>query len=120
MTFRTRTTDVGANPLPRLIVRYIALVVSITAILTAYVGWKNSNDLRDGLVQSCATNGNPLRLAVTTLIQSQIDQSHSLDLELFFPDIPPAQLHELIHRQNQRRLKLLRQIQPVDCQSLYR
>lgn len=78
-----------------------------------------SQDLRDGLVKGCERNGNPLREAVSTLLQDQIDQSRGLDYEKFFPTIPPNELHDLIHAQNQKRLALLKTIEPVDCASLY-
>lgn len=77
-------------------------------------------ELVSGLVQSCEQNGNPLRTTVQQILQDQIDQTHAVDFSKFFPQIPPAQLHHLIHAQNQTRRQEIRQIAPVDCAALYR
>lgn len=78
-----------------------------------------SGDLRDGLVASCQKNGNPLRQVVRDILQTDIEQSKSLDYEQFFPNIPPAQLHALIHQENKESKRQLKTIEPLDCAALY-
>ena len=80
----------------------------------------SQNAIHAGLVQNCEENGNPLRVAVQQILQDQIDQSHAVNLEKFFPQIPASQLHRLIHQQNQRRRSEIRQIAPVDCEHAFR
>lgn len=83
-------------------------------------GGVSTTELRDGLVESCERNGNPLREAVTTLLEDQIAQTQNLDYSEFFPTVPEERLDALIEMQNDKRRALLRTIQPVDCQALYR
>lgn len=78
-----------------------------------------SNALRDGLVEACERNGNPLRAIVTEQLEDQLEQSHTTDYEEFFPDVPESQLHALIHQQNQRLRMQIEALEPVDCEALY-
>lgn len=103
--------------------RYKGTVAFVALIAVTVAGFfyvqSFSTALRDGLVKSCEQNGNPLREAVSGQLQYQLTQSHSFDYSLFFPTIPPRQLHELIHMQNQQVRAELDTIHPVDCESLY-
>lgn len=76
-------------------------------------------DLRNGLVNSCEQNGNPLREFVIEQAREKIHQSHETDYSVFFPNVDPQVLHDAIHAQNQRTFRLLQTIQPVDCEALY-
>lgn len=111
-----------------LVVGIIGLVVICAAVAViaitrandrAALAAQNQAQINRALVQSCEDNGNPLRMAVQQMLRDQIRQSHSPKLEEFFPQIPPRQLHRLIHRANERRRQEIRQIAPVDCASLY-
>lgn len=75
--------------------------------------------LRTGLIASCEENGNPLRIFVIGQARNQIRQGHQTDYSLFFPNIDPDVLHDLIHRQNLRTFRQLQSIQPVDCVDVY-
>lgn len=99
----------------------LVIALAVIGVLTGLKlapGGVSAEELRSGLVHSCEQNGEPLRVAVRTLLEEQIEQSRSLPPE-FFPSIPPDQLHDLIHEQNQFRLHLLQSIQPVDCEAAY-
>ena len=78
-----------------------------------------SDSIRTGLVKGCEQNGNPLRLAVRDVLQDQVDQSRSGNLERFFPQIPPERLAALIRDANVQRLEAIRSLAPVDCDALY-
>lgn len=78
-----------------------------------------SEELRDGLVENCERNGNPLRRAVTKMLRDDIEQSHSADLARFFPQIPPDELERLIARENRAKRETIGEIWPVDCEALY-
>lgn len=73
--------------------------------------------LKTGLIEACEHS--PIKEAVIGQIQYQLDQSRTVDYETLFPDIPPDQLHTLIHQANEQRRAQLEQINSVDCQARY-
>lgn len=77
-----------------------------------------STELRDGLVASCESNGNPLREAVQAMLRDQIRRSKNTPPE-FFPDIPPAVFERLVSEQIRANRARIAQIAPLDCASLY-
>lgn len=100
---------------------YVAcLGLSLWAVFEAQdTATQFSTDLRNGLVRSCEQNGNPLRDAVRGVLEDQIEQSKSPQLERFFPQIPPEELHAAIHAANAQRREAIRSLAPVDCAGLY-
>lgn len=94
-------------------------VVVVGAIYVVEVHSADANRLREGLVESCERNGNPLRKTVQDILRDQIKQSESPLLARFFPQIPKADLDRLIAAQNELRRERIQQIAPVDCQALY-
>jgi uncharacterized membrane protein len=78
-----------------------------------------STELRNGLVESCEVNGNPLREAVRHQINEQIQQREQLDYARFFPNIPTAELKLLLDQQTEADRERLKEIAPVNCASLY-
>jgi hypothetical protein len=78
-----------------------------------------ATDLRNGLVQSCKVNGNPLREAVQDQLREQIHQRENLDYARFFPNVPFAELKALLEQQNRADRATLKKIAPVDCSRLY-
>lgn len=103
----------------------IVLVLSImgSCILLGgalYAKSQQDNSLRAGLIEGCKTNGNPLRAAVRGILEDEIAQSESADLEKFFPQIPPEELEKLIREQNEKREERIAQLQPVNCEAQYK
>jgi uncharacterized membrane protein len=78
-----------------------------------------SSELRDGLVASCESNGNPLREAVQKMLRDDIAQSRSPVLRRLFPQVPRAELDALIRADNEADRATIESIAPVDCASLY-
>lgn len=79
-----------------------------------------AQELRVGLIKSCARNGNPLREAVQAMLHEQIAQSRNVALlHQLFPNFPPSELDRLILAENRKRRQTLREIEPVDCAALY-
>ena len=109
---RTRASD--GNRWSRLLLRYVAIVVSATAVLTAYAGWKNSQDLRHSLANACEDTREPLG----QFFQTQIETTKQTDPNLF-PGYPPAEFQRLI----EARVALLRDVRNAfdvaECDSLY-
>jgi hypothetical protein len=100
---------------------YLLVALTILLGLTIYQVAETrtfSTDLRDGLVKSCEKNGNPLREAVQTILQEQIEQSERTPRS-FFPDIPPDVFDRLIEEQRERNEEIIERIEPVDCPALY-
>jgi hypothetical protein len=77
-----------------------------------------SQSLRDGLVESCEENGNPLREAVQSLLREQVVRASKTPAS-FFPGIPPAVFHQLVQEQAASNQALIASIQPVDCPAQY-
>lgn len=110
------------------VVTIIGLVILCAALVVfavvqannkALIAAQNQAQINEALVRSCEDNGNPLRMAVQQMLRDQINQSHSTNLERFFPQIPPRKLHRLIHQANEKRRQEIRSIRPVDCNALY-
>lgn len=79
------------------------------------------SQLRTGLIKSCEDNGNPLREAVQSLLREQIKSSKNTTLlEKFFPQIPKSQLEKLTEASVAANQTRLREIRPLDCESLYK
>jgi hypothetical protein len=79
-----------------------------------------ATQLRDGLVESCEKNGNPLREYLASQALEEIAESKSLDYEEFFPNIPPDKLHDLLQAQNESLREALKgPLSPIDCAGLY-
>lgn len=97
----------------------VAVIAISNANSTAQRVAASQEQINSILTRSCQDNGNPLRMAVQQMLRDQIEQSHSAQLERFFPQIPPKQLHKLIREANQKRRQEIRTIAPVDCEALY-
>jgi hypothetical protein len=107
----------------------LVLVVTLAAGVVAGYAYLRSNEidqnrhfaeeLRDGLVQTCERNGNPLRITLAEILHDEIAQSQTADLEKFFPQIPPAELERLVDEENRKRRIRLREIKPLDCAAQY-
>jgi hypothetical protein len=95
------------------------VVLAIGGALFVAQTAKNAEALRSGLIQGCEENGNPLRAAVRSVLQDQVDQSRAGDLERFFPQIPPDELKTLIEEANAKRLRAIHELAPVDCAAIY-
>jgi hypothetical protein len=78
-----------------------------------------ATELRNGLVKSCARNGNPLREAVQNMLREQIKRSDPDAMRRYFPQIPAAELDRLIQEQREANEATIRKIAPVNCESLY-
>ena len=114
MRLRTRAGDGGGFPVGRLLLRYVAIVVSATAILTAYAGWKNGEDLRSSLQQACEDTRGPL----TNYFTNQIEAVRQTDPELF-PDIPPVEFERLIQARVDGLKHVRNAFDAADCENLY-
>lgn len=110
------------------IAAFVLSVFLFVAVIVggAYVLTTRSDDLQDfssalrnGLVQSCEENGNPLREAVQEEVRSEIRQRSTLDYGRFFPDVPAAELERLLAEETAEDRAILKKIAPVDCPSLY-
>lgn len=90
------------------------LLAATALVLSAYFFTRNAVDqdqLRNSLIESCKTVSVPQRQALIGVLEDQIAQSRAGDLERFFPQIPPRQLHRLIHNANRDRQVRINQLQ---------
>lgn len=78
-----------------------------------------SVELRNGLVASCAKNGNPLREAVQGLLEEEIKQSDPDVIQEFFPQVPPEVLQNIIDKQIAHKEEVIEEIEPLNCEALY-
>lgn len=100
------------------------LIVDIATLAFAVVVKNNqdaaTNAIRNGLIEGCERNGNPLRKVVREQVRNEIQQSHNTDLyRQFFPQIPPSKLHAAIAAQNAQRRAEIANLAPVDCTAQY-
>ena len=121
---------VRVGPVKGLRIAIAAFVLSVFLFVAAIVGGVYiatnlgtsskdfSSELRNGLVESCETNGNPLREAVQSILHEQIRRSRATPPR-FFPDIPPAVFERLVGEQVRANRAAIRRIAPVACASLY-
>lgn len=93
-------------------------VLGLGAYLVAHktqTNAQNAEEIRRGLVENCAANGNPLREVVQGLLKEQIRNSESPVVEELFPQIPPDLLRLHISADRRR----LAEIAPVNCSAQY-
>jgi len=74
-----------------------------------------SSELRDGLVESCELNGDPLRAAVRNLLREQIRNTESPLIKELFPTLPQSFIDMRVAALHQR----LAEVKPVVCNDLY-
>jgi hypothetical protein len=99
----------------------IAWVISFVLIAYAIVEVSTfSGDLRNGLVQSCEDNGNPLREYLRDEARSEITEARSFNYEEFFPNVPPSTLDALLREEiADAREALNTTLAPLPCNDLY-
>lgn len=118
MTLRTRATDRAESKLPRLIVRYIAVVVSATALVTAYSAWRNATDLKESLITACETNRTPLQV----FFSNQLRQSERVTIREYqaaFPAFDPDEIKRSILNSRRNLRGLLETYDPSRCVEQY-
>lgn len=101
----------------------VSLILSLTALgVGAYVlthktqtNAQIAEELREGLVENCQVNGNPLRVVVQGLLKEQIRNAESPVIVKIFPQIPPALLRAHIAADERR----LAEIAPINCSQTY-
>lgn len=74
-----------------------------------------SRELREGLIENCEKNGNPLREVVQKLLHEQIRNAESPQIRVFLPQIPLYLLRAHIAADRKR----LGEIAPVVCTRQY-
>ena len=77
-----------------------------------------THEIVDSAIAGCQRQ-NLIRKTLREQLQEQIDQSHSTDYERFFPNIPPDELHDLIHQGNVDRRERIRQLERQHCKQLF-
>jgi hypothetical protein len=101
---------------------YVVLVLTLVTIFTAYTALETKNfagQLRDGLVESCDVNGNPLREVVQQILQEDIDASKKIPAS-YFPGIPAEKFRELVRKKRIANEKKIRKIAPINCDKQFR
>lgn len=105
----------------RYVMPYLVAGMSVLLILS-FIRIDEANtftsELRDGLVESCEQNGNPLRVAVQMMLREQIQRAESTPAR-FFPDVPPEVFHRLVRDQVVATEEAIRRIAPINCRALY-
>jgi len=104
----------GEN-LPRYIVHYIAIVVSITAFVSAYAAYNSSENLKSSLIEACEDNRTPL----ARYFEDEITNMQGISPDLF-PDIPPDQFRGLIRNNVSNLREVTEQFDPARCDDQYR
>ncbi len=81
---------------PFVLLAYIAVAVSIIAILVAVGAQQTAGKIKRGQVESCKQVGEPVRRAVVGIEQDQIAQNHNPQLRRVFSSVPKPLLRQLI------------------------
>jgi hypothetical protein len=105
----------------QVVVPYLIVVLTGITLFTGYTAFQTqdfAHQLRSGLIQSCDTNGNPLREVVQDILQEQIDSSNRLSPS-YFPGIPVAQFHRLVREQREANEMKIKKIAPINCASAF-
>lgn len=116
----------GEEQAPRktkiIVIILVVSIVTCSALLggAIYLRVTEEDRLREGLIENCQHNGNPLRKAVRGILEDQIRQSENVDLSKFFPGIPPSELEALIEEENDQRREHIQQLHPVPCKEQYK
>ena len=117
-TGKTGKPPISQRHLPRLIVRYIAVVVTFGAILTAVSAIKASKDLKTNLISACEENRAPLQV----YFGKQLADAQSRDISYYqqrFPDFPPDELRDLIAEQIADLTAVTEVYDPAKCEAQY-
>jgi hypothetical protein len=106
-------------PSARVIIGYIAIVVSLTAIFTGFASLKQSRDLTNALIEACETNRPPQQ----AFYASQLAESEAHGINYYrqrFPDFPPDELRAAIKKQRDQLRTLVDALDPSGCEEQYR
>jgi len=106
----------------RYVMPYLVVVLTVIAGLTLVLVVRTqgfATELRDGLVESCEKNGNPLREVLREEQHAQITSPQDPRIQALFPNLPLAVIMPIVERGNAEHRQRLRKLHPVDCVSLY-
>jgi len=78
-----------------------------------------SAELREGLVNNCLTNGNPLRVVLIEEQEAAIQNPRDPRIHKLFPDAPIALAEQVIREGNREHRERIKKLQPVACRSAY-
>lgn len=77
-------------------------------------------ELKEALIESCETNGNPLREVLKEAIEEEIKSSEDFDtIEELLPQTPKYRLEEIVNQQVEKDEERLNKVQPIDCIKQY-
>jgi hypothetical protein len=116
-------TPISERHLPRLIVRYIALVVTATALITAVAAIRSSENLKDNLISACQDSRGPLQIYFDKQLANSEQFTVAETVELFPPppgsSITEEELTESIKSSRHNLRTLLDTYDPAKCEGLY-
>lgn len=108
---------------------YLVVILTLIVLLTGYI----AIETRQNLINNCKENGNPLRIAVSKVLNNQakkldkeLAQSYAVNYKELFPKYDPVKLEELIAK-NRKEIKeekksiahLIYVNRPIDCDAQF-
>jgi hypothetical protein len=105
--------------LPRLIVRYIAFVVTALLVISVIAVNQAASNRADTLHQAALTTcqgQNVIRFALSGYFKAQIVQTKHVSYSQFFPTIPKQQLHKIRRNQIHQLTQIIHDLKPLDCE----
>jgi len=103
----------------------LVLLLAVGGITVFVIASKTTNnadfatELRDGLVENCQQNGNPLREVLIEEQEAAIEDPHDPRIHKLFPDAPLALAEQVIREGNREHRERIKKLQPVDCSAQY-
>lgn len=103
----------------------LVLLLAVGGITVAVLAGKTTTnadfakELRDGLVENCRQNGNPLREVLIEEQRAAIENPHDPRIKKLFPDAPLALAERVIREGNREHRERIGKLQPVDCRAQY-
>jgi len=77
------------------------------------------HELRQGLIEGCETNGNPLRAAEREDLREGIAAPNDPRLRELFPNVSPETIRRITAESNKRKRDRLAEVRAVDCVAQY-
>jgi hypothetical protein len=118
---RVKGTQLAAAAFVLSLVLLLA-VGGITIFLLAHKTTTNADfatELRDGLVESCEQNGNPLREVLIEEQEAAIESPHDPRIHALLPDVPQSVIQKIVAEGNAEHRERIKKLQPVACHAQY-
>jgi hypothetical protein len=103
----------------------LVLLLAVGGITVFVLASKTTNnadfatELRDGLVENCQQNGNPLREVLIEEQEAAIESPHDPRIHALLPDVPQPVIQRIVAEGNAEHRERIGKLQPIDCRAQY-